>query len=52
MFIWRVTAVWANSLPLMEALVFMATIYGRYHYAADGLASIVLSVGAWRLSRR
>jgi hypothetical protein len=30
-------------------LVFLATIYGRYHYAADGCASIVISLAAWRL---
>lgn len=32
------------------ALVFLATIYGRYHYAADGCASLLISVAAWRLS--
>ena len=28
-------------------LVFLATIYGRYHYAADGVASIVISLATW-----
>ncbi len=34
------------------ALVYIATIYGRYHYAVDGLASIAISAVAWRLSMR
>lgn len=42
----------ALALGIYALLVFVATIYGRYHYAADGLASIALSVGAWRVSRR
>jgi hypothetical protein len=29
--------------------VYLATIYGRYHYAADGLASIGISLAIWRL---
>jgi membrane-associated phospholipid phosphatase len=32
--------------------IFVATIYGRYHYAADGLASIVIATAAWRIGRR
>lgn len=31
----------------MAALVLLATIYGRYHYAADGIASVCLATGAW-----
>ena len=31
----------------LACAVFVATIYGRYHYAADGLASIVICVAAW-----
>ena len=42
----------ACALGLYSVLVFVATVYGRYHYAADGLASVALSIGAWRLSRR
>ena len=30
-------------------LVFLATVYGRYHYAADGCASILISFISWRL---
>ena len=30
-------------------LVYAATIYGRYHYAMDGLASIVIATAAWRV---
>jgi membrane-associated phospholipid phosphatase len=29
--------------------VFVATIYCRYHYAVDGLASIAIALAAWRL---
>ena len=29
--------------------VYVATIYGRYHYAVDGLASIGISVVTWRV---
>ena len=44
---------WASTgLGAYAVLVFVATVYGRYHYVADGLASIVLSLGAWRMSRR
>ena len=42
----------ALALGIYATLVFVATIYGRYHYAADGLASIVLCFGAWTMSRR
>ena len=53
--LWRALpeARWAVAgLASYAVLVFMATVYGRYHYASDGLASIALSVGAWRFSRR
>ncbi len=30
------------------ALVYVATIYCRYHYAVDGLASIAITFAAWR----
>lgn len=36
----------------MALLIFVATIYGRYHYAADGLASIAIAAAAWWLSDR
>lgn len=35
------------GLLMAASLVFLSTIYGRYHYAADGLASIAISVAAW-----
>jgi membrane-associated phospholipid phosphatase len=42
---------WLSSLVfLAAALVFVATVYGRYHYAADGVASILISIAAWRVS--
>lgn len=31
-------------------LVYAATVYGRYHYAVDGLASICLATIAWRVA--
>jgi membrane-associated phospholipid phosphatase len=31
-------------------LVFIATVYGRYHYAVDGLASLGISTVAWLVS--
>ena len=32
---------------VMGTLVYLATIYGRYHYAVDGLASIAIAAAAW-----
>ncbi len=38
---------WAGGLLLLLAfLVWLNTVYGRYHYAADGLVSLLLSMGA------
>ena len=31
-------------------IVFTATIYCRYHYAADGLASIAITTAGWRVT--
>lgn len=31
-------------------IVYAATIYGRYHYSVDGLASIALAAAAWRIA--
>ncbi len=42
-------AIWGPVLGI-ALLVFAATIYGRYHYAADGLASIAITTLAWRAS--
>lgn len=39
-------ALWGGVLAI-ALLVFAATIYGRYHYAADGLASIAISTLGW-----
>ncbi len=36
---------------VLAFLVFAATIYGRYHYAVDGLTSAVITVVIWFLSR-
>jgi membrane-associated phospholipid phosphatase len=37
------------ALLAVALSVYLATIYGRYHYAADGLASIGISIAAWGL---
>ncbi len=39
--------VWGTAF-VMAGLVYVATIYGRYHYAMDGLASIGIATAAWR----
>lgn len=31
----------------VASLVFLATVYGRYHYAVDGLASLGIAASAW-----
>jgi membrane-associated phospholipid phosphatase len=31
-------------------LVYLATIYGRYHYAVDGFASFLIAAAMWRIS--
>lgn len=38
---------WWGSTFTAATLVFIATVYGRYHYAADGIASIAISSAAW-----
>lgn len=35
----------------VAVIVYMATIYCRYHYAADGAASILISALCWKVSR-
>lgn len=40
--------IWVSAFAAGLA-VYAATIYGRYHYAVDGLASIVIAAFAWRL---
>lgn len=44
-------AVWISAFAL-AFLVFLATIYGRYHYAVDGLASIALTSVICRAAER
>jgi membrane-associated phospholipid phosphatase len=36
----------AGALLTIAVLVWMNTVYGRYHYAADGLAGLAVSVTA------
>lgn len=45
------TAVWASAFG-MAFLVYTATIYCRYHYAADGMASIAIAASVWAVSAR
>jgi membrane-associated phospholipid phosphatase len=33
----------------MAFVVYVATIYGRYHYVPDGLASMLIATTAWRI---
>ena len=41
--------IWMGAF-LAASLVYIATVYGRYHYAVDGLASIGITLVAWRIS--
>lgn len=43
--------VW-RFLLLLAAGIATATVYGRYHYAADAVAGVIVAVVAWRISRR
>jgi len=42
--------IWGGAL-LMAFFVYVDTIYGRYHYAVDGLASICVALLAWGVAR-
>jgi membrane-associated phospholipid phosphatase len=41
---------WWGGTFAVATLVFVATVYCRYHYAADGIASIGISTAAWLVS--
>ena len=43
--------IWMSAF-FLATCVWAATIYCRYHYAADGAASFLISIAAWRLSGR
>jgi membrane-associated phospholipid phosphatase len=43
--------VWLPVL-ITACLVFLATIYGRYHYAVDGAASVLIAIVAWGMADR
>lgn len=45
------TALWASAFGV-AILVYTATIYCRYHYAADGMASIAIAASVWAVSAR
>ena len=42
------TRIWGSAFGV-AGLVYAATIYGRYHYAMDGLASVGIATAAWRV---
>lgn len=44
-------AIWLAAFAA-AILIWIATIYGRYHYAVDGLASIVIAATAWQVVER
>lgn len=44
-------AVWMAGFAA-AAIVWVATIYGRYHYAVDGLASLLLASIGWLLTEK
>lgn len=41
---------WWSAIFATATMVYIATVYGRYHYAADGIASIGISTAAWWVS--
>lgn len=43
----RLRWLWGAAF-VTAVLVYLATIYGRYHYAVDGLASFFIAFAAWR----
>ncbi len=47
----RHVGLWAPVF-LVAALVYVATIYCRYHYCVDGLASIAVATAAWFVGDR
>jgi membrane-associated phospholipid phosphatase len=40
----------AGAMLVLALLIAAATVYGRYHYAVDVVASLAISVIAWRFS--
>lgn len=44
-------AVWITGF-LIASTVYTATVYGRYHYAVDGIASIAIACSSWKISHR
>ena len=43
--------IWCSAF-LVAFLVYTATVYGRYHYAVDGLASMLIAAVAWQFASR
>lgn len=42
--------IWISGFAAVGA-VYIATIYGRYYYAVEGLASIAITFATWNISR-
>jgi membrane-associated phospholipid phosphatase len=40
--------VWTTAF-FIATLIYIATIYGRYHYSVDGLLSVAIAIAAWRV---
>ncbi len=47
----RRRTVWLTAFAA-AILIWVATIYGRYHYALDGLASLIITATAWQVVER
>ena len=44
---------WVWRILLMLAVsIATATVYGRYHYAADAAAGFIVAIAAWQIARR
>lgn len=43
--------IWLTAFAV-ASLIYIATIYGRYHYAVDGLSSITIAALAWWITER
>jgi membrane-associated phospholipid phosphatase len=42
---------WSTAF-VVAFLVYLATVYGRYHYAVDGIASMLIATAAWQAASR
>lgn len=44
--------VWGRAMMILAILIAFATIYGRYHYAIDTVAGLMLALVGWGVSTR